>query len=629
MERVGGSRRVLHFGPFAADLETGSLYKLTRRVKLQEQPYQVLAALLERPGELITREELRQRLWAANSFVDFDHGLNIAINKLREALGDSAEEPRYIQTVPRRGYRFIGVLQSDEPLNEAALRTDTPAARPVNTRHIFYAGVAGVLALAGALVLVLTRYHGSSHANPESRRIESIAVLPLRNLSGDSEQEYFADGMTEALITDLAQIRALRVISRTSVMRYKGLNKPPPEIAQELHVEGVVEGSVLRSGGRVRITAQLVDAASAKDLWARSYERELRDVLILQSEVASAIADEIRVKITPQERNRLATNRVVDPAAHENYIKGRFYWNKRTEEGLKRGIDYFRQAIDLEPSYAEAYDGLADCWMGLAWYGYVPSKDAFSRAKAAATRALELNGLMAEAQTSLAFVNANYDYDWKAAEDGYRRAIALNPNYANAHHWYADLLSAMGRHEEAIAESKRARDLDPLSPIINTWLGWRYQFARQYDQAIVEYRKALDLDPSFPPVHLVLGQTYEQKGMLKEATVELEQAVNLSGNGAIYLASLAHAYAVAGRRTDALQLIRRLERLAAAQQVSSYDMALAFVGMDDKDYAFSWLERAASDHAGRLMFLNVEPRFDSVRSDPRFGELVRRLKFSS
>jgi len=610
------------------DLVAGSLYKLTRRVKLQEQPFQVLAALLERPGELITREELRQRLWAANTFVDFDHGLNIAINKLRDALGDSAEEPRYIQTVPRRGYRFMGVLQSDERLNEAALRTDTAAARPINTRHIIYAGVAGVLALAGALVLVLTRYHSSSHATLESRRIESIAVLPLRNLSGDSEQEYFADGMTEALITDLAQISALRVISRTSVMHYKGLNKPPPEIAQELHVEGVVEGSVLRSGGRVRITAELVDAASGKDLWARSYERELRDVLILQGEVASAIADEIRVKITPQERSRLATNRVVDPAAHEDYIRGRYYWNKRTEEGLKRGIDYFRQAIDLEPTYAEAYDGLADCWMGLAWYGYVPSKDAFSRAKAAATRAVELNGSMAEAHTSLAFVSANYDYDWKAAEDGYQRAIALNPNYANAHHWYADFLSAMGRHEEAIAESKRARELDPLSPIINTWLGWRYQFARQYDQAIVEYRKALDLDPSFPPVHLVLGQTYEQKGMLKEATVELEQAVNLSGSGAIYLASLAHAYGVAGRRNDALQVIRRLEKLAAGQQVSSYDMALAFMGMDDKDHAFSWLERAASDHAGRLMFLNVEPRFNSVRSDPRFGELVRRLNFT-
>jgi len=325
----------------------------------------------------------------------------------------------------------------------------------------------------------------------------------------------------------------------------------------------------------------------------------------------------------------MATNQVVDPAAHEDYIKGRFYWNKRTEEGLTRGIVYFRRAIDLEPSYAEAYDGLADCWNGLAWYGYVPSKDAFSSAKAAATRALELNGSMAEARTSLAFVNANYDYDWKAAEHGYKRAIALNPNYANAHHWYADFLSAMGRHEEAIAESKRARELDPLSPIINTWLGWRYQFARQYDQAIAEYRKALDLDPSFPPAHLMLGQTYEQKGMLKEATVELEQAANLSGNGAIYLASLAHAYGVAGRRNDALQLIRRLERLAAGQQVSSYDMALAFVGMDDKDHAFSWLERAASDHAGRLIFLNVEPRFDSVRSDPRFGELVRQLKFPS
>jgi TolB-like protein/DNA-binding winged helix-turn-helix (wHTH) protein/Flp pilus assembly protein TadD len=611
------------------DVEAGSLHKLSRRVKLQDQPFQVLAALLERPGELISREELRQKLWPANTFVDFDHGLNIAINKLREALGDSAEEPRFVQTVPRRGYRFIGELQSDEASSVPVLGAGTATPRPANTRHIIYAGVAVALVLLGTLVLVPSRNHSSSSTGSAPRRIESIAVLPLRNLSGDAEQEYFADGMTEALITNLAQISALRIISRTSIMRYKGLSKPLPEIARELHVEAVVEGSVLRSGSRVRITAELVDTDSGKDLWARSYERELRDVLILQSEVAGAIADEIQVKITPQERRRLVTNRVVDPAAQEDYIKGRFYWNKRTEAGLKRGIQYFQQAIDLEPTYAEAYDGLADCWSGLGWYGYVWSKDAFSRAKAAAIRALELNGSMVEGQTSLAFVSANYDFNWKAAEDGYQRAIALNPNYANAHHWYADFLSAMGRHEQAIAESKRARDLDPLSPIIITWLGWRYQLARQFDQAIVEYRRALELDPNFPPAHMVLGQAYEQKRMLEEATAELEQAVNLSGSGAIYLASLAHAYGVAGRRGDALQLIRKLEHLAAEQQVSSYDMALAFVGLDDKDQAFSWLERAASDHAGRLMFLNVEPRFDSVRSDPRFGELVRRLKFPS
>lgn len=629
MEAIGRTGRVLHFGPFTVDLEARSLHRQTRRIKLQDQPFLVLAVLLERPGELITREELRQRLWAADTLVDFDHGLNIAINKLREALGDSADEPRFIQTVPRRGYRFLGELQSEKPLIEAGSGQDAATARRPERRHIVYAGAAGILLLAGAVALLVLRYTGSPHATPELRHIESIAVLPLRNLSGDAEQEYFADGMTEALITDLAQISALRVISRTSSMRYKALNTPLPQIAQDLHVDAVVEGSVLRSGGRVRISAQLVDAASDKHLWAGSYERELRDVLVLQSEIARTIADEIQVKITPQERVRLATTRVVDPAAHEDYIKGRFYWNKRTEEGLKRGIQYFQQAIDIEPSYAEAYDGLADCWQGLAWYGYMPSKDGFLRARAAATKALELNGSMAEAQATLAHVSANYDFDWKAAEDGYRRAIALNPNYATAHHWYGDLLSAMGRPEQAIAESQRARELDPLSPLINAWLGWRYQFARRYDQAIVEYRKALDLDPSFAPAHLLLGQAYEQKKMLKEATAELEQAVKLSGGGALYLASLAHAYGVAGSRSDALKLIRQLENLAAQQRVSSYDVALAFVGVDDKDQAFSWLEKAVSDHAGRLMFLNVEPRFDSVRSDPRYAELARRLRFPS
>ena len=627
MEATGRTAHVLHFGPFTVDLEARSLYEQTRRVKLQDQPFQVLALLLEQPGELITREELRQRLWAADTLVDFDHGLNIAINKLREALGDSADEPRFIQTVPRRGYRFLGVPQADKPLTEASSGDAMAITRPRNQRLMIYAVGAGALVFAAAIALVLTEYHSSTHAKLEPRRIESLAVLPLRNLSGDSEQEYFADGMTEALITDLAQISALRVISRTSIMRYKDSNKPLAQIAQELRVDAVVEGSVMRSGDRVRISAQLLNANSDKHLWAQSYERELRDVLVLQSELARTIADEIHVKITPRERMQLAITRVVDPAAHEDYIKGRFYWNKRTEEGINRGIQYFQQAIDLEPNYAEAYDGLADCWQGLAWYGYAPSKDAFLRARAAATKALELNGSMAEAQTTLAFVSASYDFDWKAAEHGYQRAIALNPNYANAHHWYADFLSAMGRHEEAIAESERARELDPLSPIINAWLGWRYQFARRYDQAIAQYRKALDLDPNFPPAHLVLGQAYEQKKMLKEATAELEQAVNLSGGGAVYLASLAHAYAAAGRRGDALKLIRQLEKLAAGQHVSSYDMALALMGVNDKDQAFSWLEKAVSDHAGRLMFLNVEPRFDSLRSDPRYVELVRRLGF--
>jgi TolB-like protein/DNA-binding winged helix-turn-helix (wHTH) protein/Flp pilus assembly protein TadD len=631
------------------DVQSGSLHKLTTRVKLQEQPFQVLVALLERPGELITREDLRQKLWPGNTFVDFDHGLNIAINKLREALGDSADEPRYVQTVPRRGYRFTGELQPDEPPRSAGPPMGTSAApgpsaaaatvpappagkdssARASARRIIYAGVAVALVLLGALLLVTSRNNSPSSSGSKSRRIESIAVLPLRNLSGDFEQEYFADGMTEALITSLAQISALRVISRTSSMRYKRLSTPLPEIARELQVEAVVEGSVLRSGSRVRISAELVEPGSGKDLWARSYERELRDVLALQSEVARAIADEIQVQVTPEERLRLTASRSVDPTAQENYIKGRFYWNKRTEEGLRKGIGYFQQAIDTEPNFPEAYDGLADCWISLAWYGYAPSLDAYLRAKAAAIRALELNGSMAEAQTSLAFVSGNYDFDWKAAEAGYQRAISLNPNYANAHHWYADLLSAMGRHEQAIAESKRARALDPLSPIINTWLGWRYYFARQYDQAIVEYRRALDLDPNFPPAHLVFGQAYEQKGMLTEAAAEFERAVSLSGNGAIYVASLAHAYGLAGRQSEALQLIRGLEGRAAAGQVSSYDMAIAFLGVDRKDEAFAWLERAALEHAGRLAFVNVDPRFDRVRSDPRFGELVRRLKFSS
>jgi TolB-like protein len=450
-------------------------------------------------------------------------------------------------------------------------------------------------------------------------------VLPLANLSGDPDQEYFVDGMTDALSQHLEGISALRVISRTSSMHYRGSSKPLPQIAHELNVDAVVEGSVLRSGGRVRTTVQLVQAATERRLWSGSYDGDLRDVFALQSEVAGRIADEIHVALTPPDRARLARMRISNPDAYLAYSKGRFLWNKRTEEDLNKAILHFQQAVEKDPNYALAYDGLADSWAALGWYSYVPPAETFPRAKVAVTNALRLDDSLAEAHTSLAFVSLYYDRDWAKAEREFRRAIDLNPNYANGHHWYAEFLSLVGRHQQAIAESERARELDPLSNIINTWVGSRYFFARQYNKAIEQYRNAVEMDPSFVPVRLVLGQAYEQKRMSQEAIAELERAVSLSSGSPVYLASLAHAYGVAGRRSQAQKLLTDIQKLSQHKYVSSYDLALATLGLGQTAQALALLEKAVEEHSPRVAFLGVEPRFDGLQVEPRFRQLIARV----
>ena len=402
-------------------------------------------------------------------------------------------------------------------------------------------------------------YVGNLHDRWErewsSKHMNSLLVLPLKSLSSDPEQGYLADGITDALIARLAGVSALRVISETSSSLYKGTNKPLSQIARELNVGGIVEGSVLRSGDRIRINVQLVQPYGEKRIWGQTYEQDVRDVLAMQSEVTRAIVDEIRVKLTPGEEARLKHVRPSNPEAYVAYAKGRFYWNKRTEEGLRKAIEFFGRAIEVDPDYTLAYVGLADSWVPRAWYAYVPAKEAFPHAKKAITRALELDPDLAEAHTTLAFLNLYYDWDWAAAEREFRRAIELNPNYANAHHWYAEYLSLAGQHQAGIREAQRARELDPLSSIINTWVGSRYYFAGKFDSAIEEYRNVVEIDPNFVPARLALGQAYEKMKMFREAILELERAVNLSGGSPVYVASLAHAYGVSGRKNDGLRLI--------------------------------------------------------------------------
>ncbi len=581
----------------------------------------VLVILLERPGEVVTRDELQKRLWSADTYVDFEHSLNAAVKRLRAALGDSAEAPRFVETLPRRGYRFIAPLsQPAASATQAASRDQKPAGRRI---FVLPAAAMVVIVLLITIGLKLPGLRDTLRNRTFSGPVRSLAVLPLANLSGDPGQDYFVDGMTDALRQHLEGISSLRVISRTSSMHYRGSGKPLPDIARELKVDAIVEGSVLRSGDRVRISVELIQAGMDRRLWSNSYERDLRDVFALQADVALSIADEIRVTLTPPDRARLARVHASNPDAYQAYSKGRFFWNKRTEEDLKKAIGFFQQAVDKDPAYALAYDGLADCWLPLGWYGYLSPSATFPHAKAAVTRALSLDDALAEAHTSLAFVSLYYDRDWTKAEREFRRGIALNPNYANGHHWYAEYLTLVGRHKQAIAESERARELDPLSTIINTWLGSRYFFARQYDKAIEEYRNAVEMDPNFVPAHLVLGHAYEQKGMLKEAIVEFERAVSLAGSSSIYAASLAHAYGVSGRRVEALRVLEDLRKMADSRFVSSYDLALAHLGLGENAKAFELLNAAVQERSPRVVFLGVEPRFDGLRADPRFRELMR------
>ena len=459
-----------------------------------------------------------------------------------------------------------------------------------------------------------------------TRSIQSLAVLPLENLSGDPQQEYFADGMTEALITELAKIGALRVISRTSVMRYKGTKKSLPEIARELNVDGVIEGSAQRSGNRVGITAQLIYAPTDTHLWAESYERDLRDILSLQKEVARTIAQQIRVTLTPQEQGHLAQAHPVNPEAYELYLKGHYLWNKRTEEGVRKGIEYFRLAIAKDPNYALAFAGLADCYSQPAFLGVVrlSPREAISQARAAAMKALELDDTLPEAHTSLALIKTNYDWAWADAEREFRRAIELSPSYANAHHFYSHLLMALGRNEESLSESKRALELDPVDPVINVHLGWDYLYARQYDLAIEQLRKTLELDPNLWDAHEFLGQAYEQKSMYSQAVTEFRKAVLLQSNPRT-LAFLGHTYAVSGRRNEAHNVLEKLQDLSKERYVSPYFIAVIDVGLGAPGRAFEDLERAYEERSENLIYLKVEPIFDSLRPDPRFQELMRRV----
>jgi TolB-like protein/DNA-binding winged helix-turn-helix (wHTH) protein/Flp pilus assembly protein TadD len=641
MEEDHQDRGRLRFGVFELDLRAGELRKHGLRVRLQEQPFQVLATLVEHPGEVVTREELQKKLWPADTFVDFDHGLNKTINKIREALGDSAESPRFVETVSRRGYRFLAEVKSVdrapvrgpelaiEPQSSAETRQHPdPTGEPPTPKSVpppFPWKTTAFVALLVAVSLATWRLYSWKHPTP---LIRSLAVLPLESLSSDASQDYFADGMTDELISDLGQISALRVISRTSVMAYKRARKPLPQIARELDVDAVVEGTVLRSGDQVRITAQLIEAATDKHLWSQSYEGQLRDTLALQNQVARAIADQIRINLNSREQAALKSVRVVNPEAYESYLKGRYFWNKRTADGLKVALAYFNQAIDEDPEYAQSYSGLADTYALLGdWqYAVMTPKEALPKAKAAAIKALELDSTLGEAHNSLAFCLDGFDWDFPSAGKEFRRAIELNPGYATAHHWYAWHLSLLGRYDEAIAEMRKAENLDPLSLIINADLAEILLLAHSYDESIRQSSKTIEMDPNFALAHNQLGQAYLQKQMREEAITELQKAVQLSAGSPTCMANLARAYAASGRMSEAAKLLSDLKKRSNPGYSHASEIAVIYAALSDKNQAMAWLEKGYEERFNPGVLLR--PGFDPLRSEPRFQELVGRIGLS-
>ncbi len=655
---------LLRFGRFELDLDVNELRKNGYRIRLQEQQLNLLKVLLERPGDLISRETLRERLWQPNTFVDFDHSLNTAMMRLREALGDPSDNPIFIQTEPRKGYRFIApvrhiakeqpavdaapppvppALPSSAPHGELAVAPASqptavlpavplhqpPAPQPFRlalSHTSLYRVALALLLLLAVLSYILLRPKHDQTALSANHPV-SLVVLPLDNLSGDRNQDYFADGMTDELIASLARISSIRVISRTTAMEYKGTHKSLEKIAQDLGVDAVVEGTVLRSGDRVRITAELVQVSTDRHLWADTYEAPLGDILTLQNQVASAIVSQIQIKLTPQDKERLATSRPVNSEAYEDYLKGRYYWGKRSEEGLEKAIQYFQSATEKDPQYALAYAGLADCYgiLGAAIVGTVPTSQVAPKAEKAAIRAVELDASLAETQTALATVQFNYDWNWKAAETGFRRAIELNPNYATAHQRYSLYLIAMGRSAESIAEMNRARALDPLSLSMNFSLGWRLYMAGQYDQAIAQLNNAIEMDPSFVLAHIVLGQTFEQKGLYPQAIAELQKAAAMSHDIPPVVAALGHVYAVSGKRAEALNLLRDLKLRSQNQYVSPFYLAVLYAGLGDHHETLNWLNQAYDDRSNNMIFLSVDPQFQGLHSDPEFQSLLHRL----
>jgi TolB-like protein/DNA-binding winged helix-turn-helix (wHTH) protein/Flp pilus assembly protein TadD len=613
---------------------------------MEKLPMELLIFLLRHRGELVSRDEIASHLWGKDVFLDVDHSINTAIRKIRRALHDDSEKPRFIETVVGKGYRFaapvtVGDGESiSNPTGDAELEprdgtgsaggAQTATEFPVATQSRAFPRVTVLLAGLAILALAVMGFVISYPRKNESisaTGIHSLAVLPLKNVSGDPQQEYFADGITDALIDRFSHISGLRVISRNSAMRLRNTRLSVPEVARALNVDGVVEGSVAHQGSRVLVTLQLLRGATGQQVWAEDYDRELRTVPGLQDEVARTIAERIMVGLSPQQRIALAATKTVDPEAEENYLKGEYYLDQRTIDSLRKSVGFFEQAIARDPNYANPYSGLADAYALLGFRGADPATDALARAKAAAEKALALDGMLAGPHASLAFIAETHEWDWAKAEREYKRALELNPGDAEIHHLYAGYLMYVGRYEEGLAEARLARDLDPLSLPVNNALAGRLLVAGHNREALEQVRKTLELNPYYAPAHQTLGWAYLRTGKTADALREFQEAVHLSGSDDFDLMlDLGFAYATAGKLEDARKVLAEFKQLNREGRVPAGSVAILYGALGERDQAFVWLNKAYAEHDPQLTYLKVPGRrFEPLRHDPRFGQMVRRV----
>jgi DNA-binding winged helix-turn-helix (wHTH) protein/TolB-like protein len=620
------SKHFYEFGRFRLDTAQRLLLRDQEIVALTPKVFDMLLTLVESSGEVVSKDSLMKKVWP-DTFVE-EGNLTQNISLLRKALGGGQNGHQYIETVARRGYRFAAPVQAVsargieafESINaeESSPGDSKTASRPrisLSGHRRMLLSLLIVLGFATAGFIYFVRANKSADS---SNVIESIAVLPFVNEALDSDAEYLSDEVTESLINNLSQLPKLRVVPRSVVLSYKGHESDPRKIAHDLNVRAVLTGRVHRRGDTLSIQVDLIDVANVSQMWGQHYDRKVSDLLLVQEDISRDIFENLRLKLSVEEQKQLE--------AYSLYLKGRNYWSKRTEEGLLQGIEYFRKAIEADQNYAPAYAGLADCYNMLVVYGINQPSEAFPKAKEAATKALSIDSTLAEARTSLAFIKHRWDWAREDAEKEFQLAIKSKPTYAPAHQWYSSYLVAMGRFEEAIAEARRAQELEPLSFISNSHIGWILYFAGRYDEAIEHCKKLLDVDPNFFPARRYLGLVYEQKGMYKEAIAEFQQAAKLSGSP-LMMSLLAHAYAVSGNRAEAQRLLVELGQ-QKQRYVSPYTVATIYAGLGEKDQAFKWLEKAFEERDIWLMNLRVDPLFKPLRSDHRFSEMLGRMRLT-
>jgi TolB-like protein/DNA-binding winged helix-turn-helix (wHTH) protein/Tfp pilus assembly protein PilF len=619
------------FGPFRLDLKQRLLLRDDKPIPLQPKAFETLLVLVRNSEKVVLKDELLNAVWT-DTFVE-ESNLTQNIFVLRKALGEE-DGRRYIVTVPGRGYRFaekvLTIPEQEKPAPGSTLIAHVApngaggAALPL--RESRFRWLVGLALMVLAFVGFLTWRHFHPKNPPAPGKV-MLAVLPFQNLTGDPEQEYFADGLTEEMIMQLGRLRPeqLGVIARTSVMGYKHSDKRLDQIGRELSVQYVLEGSFRRAGDHLRITAQLIQVKDQTHLWAQDYDRRPEDVVTVQDDVAVDVAREIKIRLTPRQQTDLARARPLDPDAYEAYLKGRYFWNKRTEEGFKKAVDYFNQAIAKDPTYAEAYAGLADTYVLLGGYGFMQQEDAMPKAKAAAQKALGINDQLAEAYTSLGVIAEMYEWNWPEAEKNFKRAIELDPNYSVAHEFYGDgYLSLIGKNEEGIEEIRKAHELDPLSPIIATDLAKRLSLEKKYAEAVTEFKNILDVDPDFVQAQYYLAETYEQMGLYPEAISELKKIKSWE-DLPLTLEELGYIYARQGKRHEALQMIAELQRRSTHHYTDSASAARIYIALGDKDSAFVWLQKGYDEHSPHMILIDADSAYDPLRSDPRFQNLVRRI----